>query len=220
MADLESLSHVFDPGNNLFTVKISGRTPCVIKNKKTGNQNSADYADMGLSSASSTSTIRSIFFIHLQISTFKHLRKYFKHHNTSTFYRLVVLAIEGKLVIFYQYNSTTELLQQNHFAQNQPHILVISTSPLVKNYQKSPLLYGILLGVASKFCCFHNVLKTLNNSYQHSPTWAEQNAANDFVIASTVVEILFVALDHRSQGFWVFGVICDKHNWSTSTKID
>ena len=43
-----AFSHVFDPGNNLFTVKISGQTPGVIKNKKTGNQNSADYADMGL----------------------------------------------------------------------------------------------------------------------------------------------------------------------------
>ena len=83
MADLESYGHVFDPGNNLFTViKISGQTPGVIKNKKR-----TDYADMGLStefSASSTSTIRCTFFHALANFYFQALEKYSKHHHTSS----------------------------------------------------------------------------------------------------------------------------------------
>ena len=133
--------------------------------------------DMGSStesSASSTSTIRSTFFKHLQNFYFQALEKYSKHHNTSTFYRLVVLAIEGKLAIFYQYNSTTEHATTNSItsfcSESTTHFSDIIIPHCKKITENPPYYTCIITGCHVKILPFSQCAQTLNNSYQHSPT--------------------------------------------------
>ena len=69
-----------------------------------------------------------------------------------------------------------------------------------QNWWKSPYYR---LGVLSKFCYF---LQCAQNTKQFisvdSPSWAEQNGTNDFVVACTVVEIFLLTLIRTQEVLW------------------
>ena len=100
------------------------------------------------------------------------------------------------------------MIQQNklhHFTQNQLHILMISIVHIVKNTQnlwKSPYFDDILPFLQ----CAQNTKQFISVD---SPSWAEQNGTDNFVVACTVVEILQYTYVYVGSMFECWSSFCD-----------